>query len=154
MTVGLKLAPTIYEIGTGSFFNAFFSTVSHRLEPKGWGTVYPILMNKLYYGELSPQDADAALRELLDVREKLKRFKPEDVIWDIENLEAKPPWGDNISKHISDLSNYFVTSTGKDLIELLTRVVGYLKQEGGKIEIVQYQGYPSGNAVRWEHVSK
>jgi hypothetical protein len=41
MTVGLQIHGITTEIGTGSFFHAFFSTISHHLEPKGWGTVYP-----------------------------------------------------------------------------------------------------------------
>ncbi|MDR4281828.1 hypothetical protein FO523_22550, partial [Bacillus subtilis KCTC 1028 = ATCC 6051a] len=31
----------------------------------------------------------------------------------------RPPWGDNISDEITDLSNYFVTSDGEDFINLL-----------------------------------
>lgn len=36
------------------------------------------------------------------------------VIWDIDDMTKMPPWGKNISKDITDLSNYFVTSDGKD----------------------------------------
>ena len=39
-------------------------------------------------------------------------------IWDIEDLSKQPPWGNNISEEITDLSNYFVTSEGEDLITL------------------------------------
>ena len=40
-------------------------------------------------------------------------------MWDFENRKARPPWGDGISPHIVSLGNYFVTSDGKDLFEVL-----------------------------------
>ncbi len=50
---------------------------------------------------------------------KLKLFSPSEVVWDIEDLSKQPPWGDDISSDIKDLSNYFVTSDGKDMFEVL-----------------------------------
>lgn len=150
MTVGIKLAPTVYEIGTDSFLHAFFSTISHHLEPRGWGSVYPILMNKLYQGSLDHQDAGAALQELHQIKLELKRYKPDAVVWDIDDLRAKPPWVESVSAHITDLSNYFVTSGGRDLFELLFEVIGYLKEEGGVAKIVQYEGFPVGEMIHWD----
>ncbi len=53
------------------------------------------------------------------MHEKLKLFSPSEVVWDIEDLSKQPPWGDDISSDIKDLSNYFVTSDGKDMFEVL-----------------------------------
>ncbi|MBE9175423.1 hypothetical protein IQ225_09140 [Synechocystis salina LEGE 06155] len=50
---------------------------------------------------------------------KLSKFSPDKVIWDIENLDIIPPWGNGISSDITDLLNYFVTSSGRDLIAVL-----------------------------------
>mgnify|MGYP001559508172 CR=1 FL=1 len=88
--------------------------------------------------------------EIRDIREKLKKFRPDQVIWDTEDLSAKPPRGDDISLRITDLSNYFVTSTGRDLLEAIIENVEFLKKKGGTLEVVQYQGYPLGPQVRWE----
>jgi hypothetical protein len=41
------------------------------------------------------------------------------VVWDIENHQSKPPWGDNIASHITSLGNYFVSSTGRDVFHVL-----------------------------------
>ena len=76
-------------------------------------------MNQLYQGTLQADAARPALRELEEVQRELKRFPPDAVVWDIEDLDAKPPWGDDISEDITDLSNYFVTSDGRDLFEVL-----------------------------------
>ena len=67
-------------------------------------------MGELYQGCLKNQDLNEGLEELRKVRKELKNFSPSDVIWDAEDLSLTPPWGNNISSDITDLSNYFVTS--------------------------------------------
>jgi len=123
--IGLHVDTSYYEIGAGSFFHSFCSTVSYHLEPDGWGSRYPVLMIGLYQGSLAWQAlawqySAQALKELADIHEKLKAFAPDRVIWDIDDLSKRPPWGDDISSDITDLSNYFVTSDGQDLFEVMT----------------------------------
>lgn len=149
MTVGIKIKNTITEIGTGAFLHAFFSTVSYHLEPKGWGSVYPVTMKKLYQGQLESEDANEASREMKEIQKKLARFTPNQVVWDIEDMKKKPPWGDNVSDHIMSLANYFVTSTGRDLIGALIEDLEYLGRKGGTLTIIQYQGYPVGDQIKW-----
>ncbi|AIF51855.1 immunity 70 family protein [Pelosinus sp. UFO1] len=119
MSVGFKIDFLRYEIGHGDFLHSFFSTISYHLEPEGWGTKYPYLLNHLYNGKLCVTDVAKAVTELEEVRSKLTHFSPNEVIWDIENLNKKPPWGTNISGDITNLSNYFVTSDGRDLFDVI-----------------------------------
>ncbi|PTY38449.1 hypothetical protein BGP77_12120 [Saccharospirillum sp. MSK14-1] len=135
MSVGLKIGSINTEIGSADFLHAFFSTVSYRLESDGWGSRFPVIMNELFQGQLDAAHVDAAIVELDSIQEELKSFKPKDVIWDIYNLDAKPPWGDNISARITDLSNYFVTSNGSDLIEVMRDRFNRLKLKGTFLEI-------------------
>ena len=116
--VGFIVDEDYYEIGSAKFLNCFFSTVAYRLENGIRGSVYPTIMNDVYSGVLGWRKAGDALRELGIIAEKLKSFLPADVVWDIDDLTKRPPWGDNISEDITDLSNYFVTSGGEDLIEV------------------------------------
>jgi hypothetical protein len=138
MTVGIELGNIIDEIGTGDFFHAFFSTISGNLEPKGWGSRFPVLMNKLYQGEVTQSDAAAALAELDQASAELAKLPARKVIWDVEDRSKTPPWGDRIATTITDLSNYFVTSTGRDLIELLREVLVELRDAGGVAKVVNY----------------
>lgn len=39
------------------------------------------------------------------------------MIWDINDLSKQPPWGDKISERITSLTNYYVTSDGRDFID-------------------------------------
>lgn len=136
MSVGLKLGSIIDEIGGDDFFHAFFSTIGYRLEGDFWGDRFPCLLNKLYQGKLEQDAADNALKELDVIVLGLSKLSPEKVVWDIDNLNAIPPWGNNISSDIKDLSNYFVTSSGRDLIEVLRECIEDLRDQGGVIEVV------------------
>lgn len=119
MSVAIHVGKDSFEIGAPSFLHCFFSTIAVRLEAEDWGTRFPVLMNDLYSGELDYQKAPYAKSELHTIQEQLKAFSPGEVVWDIENRSARPPWGSNISTHITSLSNYFVTSDGKDLFVVM-----------------------------------
>ncbi|MGG1226894.1 immunity 70 family protein [Bacillus halotolerans] len=119
MTVGFKVKYYWYQVGHGDFLHSFFSTVSYHLEEQGWGSKYPHLLNELYQGKLETKNIEPALEELKDIKERLKEYSPSQVVWDIEDSNKRPPWGDNISEDITDLSNYFVTCDGEDFISLL-----------------------------------
>jgi len=138
MGVGLQIGRVISEIGTSDFFHSFFSTVSGNLEPQGWGTRFPILMQKLYAGELVQPDANAALSELNEVSSELSKLPIDRVIWDIEDRSKMPPWGNDVADTVTNLSNYFVTSTGRDLITTLREVLSELRDSGGIAEVIKY----------------
>lgn len=117
--VSFRVDCIMYEIGTASFLHSFFSTVAYRLENNQWGSKFPVIMNELYQGNLSCKNAPAAKEELTQIQKELTMLSPDKVIWDIEDLSKQPPWGNNISKEISSLGNYFVTCDGRDFIEVL-----------------------------------
>lgn len=116
MAVGFQVRHDWYTIGSGDFLYSFFSTVAYRLEGGDWGSRFPVIMKKLYQGGIDTEDIEAAMRELSQIEGELKKFAPCEVVWDIEDLSKQPPWGDDISGQITDLSNYFVTSTGNDFL--------------------------------------
>lgn len=123
MAVGFKVKYYWYQVGHGDFLHSFFSTISYHLEQNGWGTEYPFLLNELYNGKLENKNIDSAITELEVIKKKLQYYSPSQVIWDIEDLSKRPPWGDNISKDITNLSNYFITSEGEDLIDILIKAL-------------------------------
>ena len=124
-----------FELGEPAFRKAFFSTVFARLEAEDWGRRFPVLMCDLYSGRLSSEKAAAAAEELAKLSEELKAFKPEDLVWDFEDRTRRPPWGDEISPHITSLANYFVTSDGKDLLEVLQQAVAAAAEKQQEVVI-------------------
>ena len=82
------------------------------------------------------EDVRFAREELTCIRNRLSKLAPSEVVWDIDDLTKRPPWGDNISNDITDLSNYFVTSDGRDLISVIFKVFDEAETEKNKIEII------------------
>ncbi|MBD3921020.1 immunity 70 family protein [Paenibacillus sp. PR3] len=123
MTVGLKAHYFWFPIGTGDFLHSFFSTISYNLEPNGWGTKYPVLLKSLYHEQLDKAQIPALQEELNNARELLMDIPPNKVIWDIEDLSKRPPWGDDISPEITSLGNYFVSSDSKQVFDIFLKAI-------------------------------
>lgn len=125
----------IYTIGTADFLHAFFSTVCGRLENGKWGSRYPYLMNELYQGVLPVKHLAAGTEELSQIKQELAQFAPDQVIWDIDDRSLTPPWGDNISDDITDLSNYFVTIEGEDFLSVFAAALDKAQQRNASLKI-------------------
>ncbi len=153
MGVGLKVGSVVTEVGTSDFLYSFFSTVGYHLEKGDWGSRFPEIMNELYQGKLRHQNAQKVVDDLRRIRDELSAFRPDAVIWDIEDLSAAPPWGDNISDSITSLANYFVTSGGKDLFDVLIECFEYSAQHDADVTIKEtppYTGEVKGNFKLFE----
>ena len=128
MAVGIKVGSIVDEIGAPSFLHSFFSTISAHADDGRWGSRFPHLF-RLYEGRVPAHEAADALAELREAKLILSRLSPASVVWDIENRSAKPPWGSDISPGITSLGNYFVSSTGRDLFDLLEEALEAAGQE-------------------------
>lgn len=65
----------------------------------------------------------------------MQALSPDKVVWDIDDLSKRPPWGSNISSDITDLSNYFVTSDGNDFLSVFFHALEKAKELRADIEI-------------------
>ncbi|OJH80944.1 MULTISPECIES: Imm70 family immunity protein [Stenotrophomonas] len=139
MGVGIQLGNITDEIGSSTFLYAFFSTIAGNLESDGWGSRFPIIMNKLYAGTLSREDGIGALAEMRIIQSELTYLSPSRVIWSLEDRSLQPPWGDDISTDINSLADYFVTAHGRDLIGILVEIFEDLAEgEEACAKIVSY----------------
>lgn len=134
--IGFKVGLGWFEIGNSDFLHSFFSTVCYNLEGGNWGSKYPVIMGELYRGNLNYKFAPQGMRELTEIKLRFKEFSPSKVVWDIENLSKQPPWGDNISSDITDLSNYFVTCNGVDFIDVLHEAINLSIKEKKDLNII------------------
>jgi 2,3-bisphosphoglycerate-dependent phosphoglycerate mutase len=119
MSIAIHAGSRSYELGSVAFLKAFFSTVYVVAERRAWGAVFPTLMNQLYQGRVEPEQLSALAREVGALRATLARHSPSEIVWDFETPSAQPPWGTNIASSITSLANYFVTSSGNDLLGVL-----------------------------------
>lgn len=111
----------VYSVGTGDFLNSFFSTVTVKLEQSVWGSRFPIIMRELYSGRLPKDQVKTAQEELDLIEAGLTQLPPSEIIWDFEDLSARPPWGDEISPDIRHMADYFVTSDGQNLLTVMKK---------------------------------
>ncbi|MBO0467044.1 hypothetical protein JZO73_05795 [Enterococcus plantarum] len=122
MSIGIDVGYSWYQIGRSDYFDSFFSTVAYYLENKKWGSVYPVIMNQMYTGDLSPEYVDKAIEELIDIKNKFSKLTKNGhpIIWDARDLSVETPeWAINPNEEVTTLSNYYIISDGRDLIEIL-----------------------------------
>ena len=137
MSVGVEVGSIIDVIGAPSFLNSFFSTVAYVLEGNNPGTRYPVVSIDFYSGMVPVGKVQTALNELKDIQVALGEFPPSAVVWDREDWSKQPPWKGDISREITSLGNYFVTSGGKDLFSVLYEVFEAALDEKQSVKIVE-----------------
>ena len=137
MAVGIFVEPDFYTIGTGNFLFCFFSNIAYHLENGQWGNRFPYLMKHLYDGLLEKTICKECNRWIAYCKKEFSYISPQKVIWDIEDLAQQPPWGNDISEDITDLSNYFVTSEGEDLFDILFEALDVAKDDNENVELRQ-----------------
>ena len=135
MSINLITKNFLYEIGSGDFLIAFFDTIDVRLTKGLFKKSYPYTLEEFYNGHISYEHLDGLESELKIIRKKLKKFKPNKLVWDKHDIKKRPPWGEDISSDITDYSNYFVTYDGKDLFEVLFKAINKAKSEKSGITI-------------------
>ena len=135
MAIGIHSKTKAFDIGSGAFLGSFFDTIEIRLTQGALGNKFPTILGELYRGSMAFSQLDMAREELMQIQLLLKQFKPSEIIWDKYDRSKRPPWGDNISPAITDLSNYFVTSEGKDLFAVLFEAIAYAQNEQSGLTI-------------------
>lgn len=137
MTLGFEVGTGYWPVGSPDLLHAFFSTISQRLESGYWGSRFPVLLGQLYQGEIAVGWVETALSELSLARRELSWFTPSQVVWDIDDLHAQPPWGSAIASSVPNLSRYFYTVEGRDLFDVLATALSVLQQQpDGSLRIV------------------
>jgi len=135
MSVGILVDCFYYELGHSDFVHSFFSSISYHLEKEGWGTKYPLLMNELYNDKLNWSDVSVVKHNLIEIEQEFSKRSPIQVIWDINDLAQKPPWGDNISPKVTSLADYFATTDGKTFFEVLHTALDVAEEDKCDLKI-------------------
>lgn len=81
-------------LGNGDVLYSFFSTVSKLLEPNGWGTRFPYLLNYLCdYGVVKYEDVDKLKKEVLFIKYMLRQYNLTQAVYDYKYPELEIPFG-------------------------------------------------------------
>ncbi|HVF04588.1 MAG TPA: Imm70 family immunity protein [Frankiaceae bacterium] len=135
MALGILAADLTWRVGSPDLLHAFFSTIAVRLEPQGWGSRFPALMNELYQGELSPERVESALSELMLARRELSFLPASRMVWDADRPEVPSPR--RSAGEAPDASKCFFTEDGKDLFDVLLAALVRLRTTHGSLRIVE-----------------
>jgi 2,3-bisphosphoglycerate-dependent phosphoglycerate mutase len=140
VTIAFRQYATLTIIGPGGLLHALCSTIAVKLENGNWGARFPHIMNELYQGSLPADRAPAAMAEAQTIRSELAKLPPTEIVWDIEKPGARPPWGDQVGPHITNMAQIFITDTGRNLVDELVDNIESQLEFGGPLEIVQFDG--------------
>lgn len=142
MTIGMKQGSVVTEIGPGGLLHSLLSTVAVHLEGGRWGDKYPLIMGEFYQGCLLSNNAEPALLEMREIQEKLRTLTPDKVVWDIESPNTAPPWGKSYGPHVKNMADYYITTTGRNLVDEIIDNIESLCEFGGSLDIISYDGVP------------
>jgi len=117
------------QVGGYDDFGEFREIVSTRLEPDGWGTRFPVLMNHVdSEGEWTPSEAAALEQELLIIGDELSRLPA---------LPRTEGWQAEVAREAglspSTLLDSFFDVDGEPLVERLLDVARAAQQHNRSI---------------------
>jgi hypothetical protein len=141
--LALRVDGIVTELAPGGLLTSFCSSVAFHLEQSRWGSVFPVLQNELYQGKVPAENAAALLDELERVRSGLSEVPPEGLVWDINNLSARPPWDSTYGPHITSLANFYVNTGKRYLIDVLIECARTSLEFKRDMEIISYRDSPA-----------
>ena len=137
--VAIRNGRVFTQVGPAAILHGLFSTISHNLEPDGWGSRFPAVMNDLYRGRLDPPQMAAALIELQLIARELQETPVSRVVWDIERPDAPPSPHYTLGATATNAADFFVTVTGRHLLrDALIDSVESAIEYGDEVEIVSF----------------
>ncbi|NHZ34309.1 Imm70 family immunity protein [Massilia rubra] len=142
MAIAFKQGSVITQIGPGGVLHSLLSTVAVHLENGRWGSNFPFIMHDLYQGSVSAKNADAAYLEMQKIKAGLASLSAANVVWDIEDLAKRPPWGSVAGPHVTSMANYYVTSNGLNLVDEVIGNLESLREFGGTLDIISCEDAP------------
>ncbi len=92
-------------------------------------------MHDLYLGEVLFDKLAVVEDELETIKKELEKLPVDKLVWNREDLTKRPPWGTNISPDIKNLSDYFVTSGGENLLDVFFAAIHKAKELKANLEI-------------------
>ena len=131
--VGFYVQSTMWIVGPDFVLHSLFSTIASQVEPAGWGSRFPALMQELYAGRLPHERVHQARAELRQIREELDRLRPEARVYAYEDPTLLTPWA--VPPGATSLADCFVSSHGRSVLGLLDEALEMSAEVGGEVEV-------------------
>jgi len=118
-----RVADRFFEFAPDHIMKALASTISYRLEPEGWSSRFPFVLDHLLAGRLSPSEGSAAIAELEAIEWGLKRVPRDSVVWDRNDRRRRDDSREEVCHTARDASEYFLARSGRPLLHELKEAV-------------------------------
>ena len=124
----------IVEIGTSDIWMSLCATIEVRLDY--FSDEIPLAIQFLRTEKCEAKDGNASARQFNLIRDELAKFKPDKVVYDINDIDRAAPWANNISDVITSCANFYTTSDGKDLLFEIVSILCYAGIVGVDVAIM------------------
>lgn len=140
----MKTSPVTLHLGAGreveltdpATLDAFFATVSYRLEPDGWATRFPFTLDHLNAGRLGPAEARGAVAELDTIARELRDLPARRAVWDYQDTRPRDDADLPVRRDAANLHEYFVANDGRTpLAERLREAAATAGERHGSVRV-------------------
>ena len=128
------------EIAAPYVVQAFFATISYRLEPQGRGSRFPVVLMRLYAGQLDPSEMLAAESELDVIGAELRTLPASQAIGSLSSLAPFRAGAPIVNNRAASLFDYFVAVDGTPLVFAFRSVVEQSRVAGMPLAFNSPQG--------------
>lgn len=115
----VTIGKTSRELAPEETVEAMFTTIGCRLEPQGRGTRFPVVMDEVYAGYLTPARAADALKELDEIEACLRGIPVTHIVWSLADLRRRDDTGEAVNHKASNAFDYFIDVDGRPLLARL-----------------------------------
>ncbi len=105
------------------------------MEPGGWATRFPIVLDHLLAGRLTPEQADAAVTELARLGTELEALAPDLAVASLSDLAKVSASLIPVNHAASSLATYFVAVDGRPLLDVLREAALRAKASGRSVNL-------------------
>jgi hypothetical protein len=123
------------KIAPDHVLRALFATISYRLEPDGWATRFPAVLDHLQQGSLDASRIDQALTELAQIEAELKSLPARRVVWSLDDLRVLNDSKQPVNHRAQNIFEYFVARDGTPVVNKLREIVVERRGQGGAVRI-------------------
>lgn len=136
--VSLHFGAERLPLAPDAVLEALFSTISYRLEPNGWATRFPTVLDRLREGRLESGAAARALEELEHIGAELRRLPVDRVVWSMQDLRKRDDSGEPVRRDAPNVFDYFVAFDGRPILTCLADALQKSRMSGDAIVLESF----------------
>lgn len=110
--------------------DALFATISLRLEPNGWASRFPVVLDHVEAGRIEPARADMALNELRTIARELADVPVDRIVWGRNDSRSRDDTAQPVNRGARNACEYFVGADRRPILDSLSDAVAQCRSSG------------------------